>query len=174
MDVITDTLRDKQMLIVLDNCEHLLEASTELAELLLSASSSYKRAGAESREPLGLTEERAWNVPPLAYPDSEDTAALMTLESVMSFEAVQLFVERARMADNRFTISQDDISYLVRICERLQGIPLSLELAAARINVLSLRGIEERLSDMHALLSSGMRKGDIRHQSLLRCRGLEL
>ncbi|CAG7652852.1 hypothetical protein PAESOLCIP111_06654 [Paenibacillus solanacearum] len=165
VDVISDNLRDKQMLFVLDNCEHLLEASAELAELLLSASSSITVL-ATSREPLGLMEERVWSVPPLAYPDSEDTAASMALESVMSFEAVQLFVERARMADTRFTVSQDDISYLVRICERLQGIPLSLELAASRINFLSLREIEERLSDMLVLLSSGKRKGAIRHQSL--------
>jgi predicted ATPase/DNA-binding SARP family transcriptional activator len=135
-------------LVVLDNCEHLVEACAELAEALLRSCPGV-RVLATSREALGVPGETAWLVPPLA-----------------EAEAVQLFVERAQAALPSFSLSAASAPHVAEICRRLDGIPLALELAAARVRVLAPEQILERLNDAFRLLTVGNRTALPRHRTL--------
>jgi non-specific serine/threonine protein kinase len=163
-----DWLSTEPTLLVLDNCEHLIEAAAALAHVLLEACPEL-RILATSRQRLELIGEIAWRVPSLPSPDPEELPehASSAAEHVRQFPAAQLFVERATMARPGFRlVSRDDASAVARICRRLDGIPLALELAAARVSVLTPAQIAARLDDRFQLLTGGSRAALPRHQTL--------
>lgn len=162
IDMLCDYLHDKKMLILLDNCEHLVEACAQMAERLLQACPEVCIL-ASSREVLGVPGEVTYRVPSLRLPDAEQ---LHSLESLSKYEAVQLFMERARSAVPAFTLTDENIAPLAQICHHLDGIPLAIELAAAKVRVLSLEQIAERLDDRFHLLTGGSRTALERHQTL--------
>ncbi len=155
-------LRDKQMLIVLDSCEHVTSAVAPLAEAVLKAAPQI-RILVTSREPLRAEGEWLHRLASLELPpDSVDLSAVEALE----FSAVQLFHERAMAAVDGFTFGDTDVAAVLEICRRLDGVPLALELAAARIDVLGVREIAAHLDDRFRVLTSGRRTALPRHQTL--------
>jgi len=156
----------RRMLLILDNCEHLIEACAGLVAEILRRCSTIKVL-ATSRHSLGIAGEQAWGVPPLSVPGSLREDGARTPESVGRFEAVRLFVERAAAAKPGFALTQQNAGAVARICRRLDGIPLALELAAARVRVLAPQQISERLDDRFHLLTGGGRSV-LPHQQTLR------
>ena len=158
-----DHLEKKHLLVVLDNCEHLLAACADLAEKLLIASSGLHIL-ATSREPLGVPGETTFLVPSLSLPDS---AHLPLASDVEGYDAPTLFVERARSILPSFTLTEKNMAVVLHVCSRLDGIPLALELAAARVNVLTIEQIAARLEDRFNLLTVSNRAAVLpRHQTL--------
>ena len=155
-DTLIGALRDRRALLVLDNCEHVVDASAVLADALLRACPRL-RILATSREALGVGGETAWLVPPLSLPATADPAAS---------EAITLFVERARAVVPTFAVGPSNAELVARICRRLDGLPLALELAAARLRALSLERIVDRLDDRFRLLTTGNRAALPRQQTL--------
>jgi predicted ATPase len=135
LDTLVHHLATRATLLVLDNCEHLLDACAELADRLLRAYAGLTIL-ATSREPLGITGEVVRRVPPLSIPEA---TLAPSAETVASFEAVQLFVDRAVAAEPRFSLTDANAAAVMAICRRLEGIPLALELAAARLQALHRR-----------------------------------
>jgi class 3 adenylate cyclase len=154
----TDTLirfvADRPVLVLLDNCEHLLEATAALVAALLSACPGLTLL-ATSREPIGVAGEVTWQVPSLSLDD----------------EAIELFADRACRARSDFRMTDDDIDAAQEICRRLDGMPLAIELAAARVRALSLEEIVDSLHDRFRLLTGGGRTA-VRRQQTLRVGGL--
>ncbi|HET9782361.1 MAG TPA: LuxR C-terminal-related transcriptional regulator [Candidatus Dormibacteraeota bacterium] len=159
LDVVLAFLRDKKLLLVIDNCEHLLKAVAPLVHDIVTQAPGVTVI-ATSREPLGIQGEQVVPVPPLELPAAH--AAGGTVES----EAVTLFVQRAQAASGTFELSADNRAAVADICRRLDGLPLALELAAVRTRVLSVDQILERLSDRFALLTGGGYAALPRHQTL--------
>ncbi len=160
VETLADELRARQALLILDNCEHLVGASAALAYRLLGACPGLSVL-ATSREPLGVLGETVWPVPPLAFPDSVSDPA-----SLLEFGAVRLFVERAQQALPSFALTPDTAPAVVQLCRRLDGIPLAVELAAARVRALSVAEMAGRLDDVFRLLGGGPRHLPPRHQTL--------
>ncbi len=157
-----DYLKSRQVLLVVDNCEHLLDACAQLVESLLHACSSL-RALATSREPLGIQGELTYRIPTLSVPDPREQ---LSLERVAGHEAVRLFVERATFARPEFSLTRENAREVVEVCHRLDGIPLAIELAAARVKGMSLRQIAPRLDDCFRLLTGGSRTALPRQRTL--------
>jgi len=155
-------LGSKNVLLVLDNCEHLIEACAELAEALLRSCPDL-RLLSTSREALGITGEVAWIVPSLSLPDLR---RLPDIESLPRYESARLFAERALSVKPTFALTEQNAVAVAQVCYRLDGIPLAIELAAARVKVLSVEQISERLDDCFRLLASGGRMALPRHQTL--------
>jgi non-specific serine/threonine protein kinase len=153
-------LRSKQILIVIDNCEHLTDAIAQSVEKILRACAQVQIL-ATSRELLKIPGEVNFRVPPLSLPESPIRAR----DTVMRHEAVQLFIERARNTQRSFALTDSSVEMIARICRQLDGMPLAIELAAARISLLSLSQIEARLSDRLHLLTGGPTTLS-RHQTL--------
>jgi predicted ATPase/transcriptional regulator with XRE-family HTH domain len=158
-DTLCRALRDRRLLLVLDNCEHLLEACAALAAALLRSCSGV-RVLATSRRPLGLAGEATWWVPPLAWPagpagEELPPAALPPPEELLGYGAVQLFVERARDARAAFALTAANAPAVVQICARLDGLPLALELAARQTVVLPPAALAARLDARLRLLTGG-------------------
>jgi predicted ATPase/class 3 adenylate cyclase/DNA-binding CsgD family transcriptional regulator len=149
IDTLTRFIGDRQMLVVLDNCEHLLDASAALILALLGACAEVRLLGT-SREPIGVPGEVTWRVPSLSLAD----------------EAVDLFTDRARHARPDFAVSDDNAAAVAEICARLDGLPLAIELAAARVRAMSLAEIVEGLHDRFGLLTGGARTAVRRQQTL--------
>ncbi len=162
-DTLADVLRDRQLLLVLDNCEHLLGAVARLVDALLD-SCPRVRILATSREALGVEGESRWLVPPLSAPEPQEGTP--SSEELEGFESVRLFVERARGRDPAFSLNPHNAAAMTEICQRLEGIPLALELAAARVGTLSLEQIAQRLTDSLKLLTGGARTAVNRHRTL--------
>lgn len=162
LDGLCDYLRTRQVLLVLDNCEHLIAASAQLAEAVLRAAVDV-RVLATSREALGLAGETVWRVPSLSLPELSQA---VPVEALSQYEAVCLFVERAKSVDVGFAVSDTHAPAVVDICRRLDGIPLAIELAAARLNALSPEQINERLNDRFRLLTGGSRTAVARQRTL--------
>ena len=160
INLIIDYLRAKHMLLILDNCEHLIEICAELADQLLHACPTLKLI-ASSREALGIAGETVYRVPPLSLPGLTASAA-----SLMGSEAGRLFIERATKAEPRFKLIEENASAIAQICLRLDGIPLALELAAARVKIFTPKQIAERLDDRFTLLTGGSRTALPRQQTL--------
>lgn len=160
-ELITDYLRAKSSLLILDNCEHLIEACAVLAERLLQDCPGLKIL-ASSRESLGIAGEVTYRVPSLFLPDP----ARVTREALLKCESARLFVERASAANPRFELTDRNAASIAQICRRLDGIPLALELASARARVLSAEQIAERLDDRFRLLTGGSRTALPRQQTL--------
>lgn len=147
-DVLIECLRDKRSLLILDNCEHLIQACAEFVEALLRTC-PHVRVLATSREPLNIAGEVIWRVQPLIHET-----------------AMRLFAERARAVRPGFAVGEHDGVAISQICERLDGVPLSIELAAARLQMFSIEQIAMRLNDRFHLLSDGSRTALPRHRTL--------
>jgi predicted ATPase/DNA-binding SARP family transcriptional activator len=160
MDTLQRQLRSAQLLLVLDNCEHLVGACAELANSLLTACEGLLIL-ATSREPLGLAGELVWPVPGLAVPERSSSPAERD-----RYAAVRLFAERAAASKPAFALDPGTAASAAEVCRRLDGMPLAIELAAARVRALSPGEIERRLSDRFALLAGGNRGAAARQQSL--------
>ncbi len=160
--LLKEYLHEKQALIVLDNCEHLIEASAQLVNSLLNAAPKLKVL-ASSREALGVKGEASYPVPSLSLPDVKH---LPTIEGLSQYEAVRLFIDRALLIAPHFVVDKDNAPYIAQICYRLDGIPLAIELAAARIKMLSVEQISKRLDDRFRLLTGGARTALPRQQTL--------
>jgi predicted ATPase/DNA-binding winged helix-turn-helix (wHTH) protein len=155
-------LRDKRALIILDNCEHVVVAAAALAEELVRSTPSI-RLLATSREPLRAVGEWRHRLAPLEFPTRAEGLAAADAQQ---YPAVQLFSERAAATADEFAVRDSDVPALVEICRRLDGVPLALELAAAHVGVLGVKGLGERLDDRLALLIQGRRTSLPRHQTL--------
>jgi predicted ATPase/serine/threonine protein kinase len=157
LEALVAWLKERSLVIVLDNCEHLVEACARVTHTLLEASAGL-RVLATSRETLSVTGEVSWQVPALAFPAPDASDAL-------ECESVRLFVDRATLAKPSFA-GEQAASAVAALCRRLEGIPLAIELAAARAKALSVEQILERLDDRFRLLSGGSRTAPTRQQAL--------
>jgi predicted ATPase len=155
-------LRAKGLLLLLDNCEHLVGVCAHLTEQWLSAC-PHLRILATSREALWIGGETTWLVPSLSLPEAQPPA---TVEELMRSEAIRLFVERATTVLPTFRLTAANAPLVAQICRRLDGIPLAIELAAARVKVLTAEQIAARLDDVFQLLTAGRRTALLRHQTL--------
>lgn len=161
-DTIAASWRERQSLFVLDNCEHVIEASAELVDTLQSSCPGI-RILATSREPLGIDGEVVWAVPPLGVPDSRQSLAT---DDFLELDAVRLFVDRARLAVTGFAPDAGEAALIGDLCRRLDGLPLAIELAAARTRVLSVSQIADRLGDRFRLLAQRGASGSDRQRTL--------
>lgn len=162
LQALQEYLSEKEVLLILDNCEHLIEACARLSNDLLSHSTKLKIL-ASSREALGVQGEVSWRLPSLSLPD---TKHIPDPEELSQYEAVQLFIERASLIDPHFDVNRANAPAIAQICYRLGGIPLAIELAAARIKALSVEQINTRLDDRFRLLTGGARTALPRQQTL--------
>ncbi len=162
LDTLLDFLRSAQLLIVLDNCEHLVQACASWVERMLQGSAGV-RVLATSREPLGIGGERIWRVLSLRTAPPEEK---LSPQQLMAYAATQLFVERATAAESTFRLTAGNAAAVAFICHQLDGIPLALELAAARVKAMRVEQVAERLHDRFALLTRGSRTALQRHQTL--------
>src|SRR5262249_1650690 len=133
-ELLVRALAGTHLLLVLDNSEHLLDGCVRVVDALLRGGGDTVRVLVTGREPLGLTGEVTWRIPPLGFPPEGQDGA----EQIAGFDAVRLFVERARAARPGFTLDGDTAPAVARICRRLDGIPLALELAAARVRTMGV------------------------------------
>ncbi len=160
--ILVSHLRDREVLLVLDNCEHVLDVAAELATSILRAAPDL-RVLTTSREPLQVPGERIVPVPPLELPPTDDEEPIARL---LHNEAVSLFVERAAAASGSFELSDANRAAVVGVCRRLDGLPLAIELAAVRTRVLTVAQVLDRLTDRFALLTGGGRVALPRQQTL--------
>ncbi len=158
---LTRYLADRRVILVLDNCEHVLDACAALADALLGGAAGLTLL-ATSREGLGVRWERTYAVPSLAVPTASATA-----DAAATSEAVLLFADRATLVQPDFAVTPENAPMVGEICRRLDGIPLAIELAAARMRLLSLEQIQARLHDRFKLLAGGSKTALPRHQTLL-------
>ncbi len=162
VDVLADYLRAKALLLVLDNCEHVVDSCAQLSETLLQLCPGL-RILATSREGLNVPGERRFRVPSLSLPD---VLPRLSVDRLALSEAARLFVDRAAQLAPTFAITDQNASTIAHIVRRLDGIPLAIEMAAARTSVLSVDAIASRLDDQFQLLSGGHRTALPRHQTL--------
>jgi predicted ATPase len=155
-------LKDRQMLLVLDSCEHVIEAAAALAEEVFNRAPGM-HVLATSREPLRAEGERVQRLLPLEVPVA---SSRLTADEAVAFSAVQLFVERATASTDEFRLTDDNAAVIADICRRLDGIALAIELAAGRVDVLGVQGLAARLDDRFKLLTRGRRTALPRHQTL--------
>src|SRR5919202_492349 len=161
-EVLTEHLKSKKMLLVLDNCEHVIDACAALADALLRACPEL-RILATSREALSIAGEATWLVPPLSLPDPEHPPPV---EDLAGYEAVRLFLERAAAVSSRFELTERNAPAVAQVCRRVDGMPLAIELAAARARVLSVEQIASRLEDSFRLLATDSRTALPRQRTL--------
>lgn len=155
-------LRDKHLLLILDNCEHLLDATARLADAI-GRQCPRVHVVATSREPLAIQGEQVYRVPSLSTPDPKRKESLHALGQ---YEAVRLFIDRALLAQPSFQVTNENAPAVAQICHRLDGIPLALELAAARVRAMPVETIAARLDDRFRLLTGGSRTALPRQQTL--------
>ncbi|QJR35784.1 BTAD domain-containing putative transcriptional regulator [Gemmatimonas groenlandica] len=168
-DAVRTALQRQPALIVFDNCEHLIDDVARVVALVLHGTETV-RVLATSREPLAVDGEFAWSIPALSLPVSAASERVgpsrITARAAAEFEAVQLFAERVRAVTPHFALSDANAATVVALCQRLDGMPLSLELAAAVVPVLGVDELVSRFDDLLALLSRGKRNADPRHRTL--------
>lgn len=160
--VLTDYLRNREMLLILDNCEHLLAASAQLVEALLQSCPNLCIL-ATSREALNIPGEISYRVPSLSIPDPRNPTHLPSLSK---YEAMQLFVQRAEIVRPGFELTEANAHAVAQICRRLDGIPLAIELSVARVKMMPVEQVAARLDDRFRLLTGGSRNALPRHQTL--------
>jgi predicted ATPase/class 3 adenylate cyclase len=163
LETLLDALGPQDILIVLDNCEHLIDACAKIADALVRRCPRVHLV-ATSREPLGINGETIYRVPSLSLPASGDSAAARSAAG--SSDAVALFVDRARAQGAGLTVDAETVPVIVSVCRRLDGLPLAIELAAARLRSLSLNGLHDRLDQRFRLLTGGSRTALPRQQTL--------
>ncbi|MBP5867114.1 LuxR C-terminal-related transcriptional regulator [Streptomyces scabiei] len=161
LEILVDHLRDRRLLIVLDNCEHLLRSCAVLAQAVLAGTEGV-RILATSRHRLGLAGEQLFEVPPLPAPAPEE----LTPSAVESFPALRLFADRAAAVVPGFTVGEANQQAVARLCRRLDGLPLAIELAAVRVRALGVDQLVERLDDRYQLLTCGSPTSAPRHRTL--------
>jgi predicted ATPase/DNA-binding SARP family transcriptional activator len=162
IETLVGEFQRKRALLVLDNCEHLIIACAQLADRFLSGT-QHLRILATSREALDILGETVWLVPSLSLPEFQDS---ITVKTLSKSESVRLFVERATMMQPQFNLTDQNANVVMQICRRLSGMPLAIELAAARIKMMTVNEIARRLDDRFSLLTSGNRMGLPRQQTL--------
>ena len=162
LQTLRNFLQEKSCLLILDNCEHLINDVAQFAQTLLQHCPDLKIL-ASSREALGVPGEMPFSVPPLSIPEATQTLAL---DEWQQYDALRLFVDRATAVLPHFQVTNENIAPLIQICHQLDGIPLALELAAARVKILSTAQIAERLNDRFRLLTGGKRTALPRQQTL--------
>src|SRR3984893_6200451 len=162
LEALVNYVSDRKLLVILDNCEHLLHSCGELATQLIR-SGPHLRLLTSSRQPLHVAGETTYHVPSLSVPEPQRA---VTIQALTQYEAVRLFVDRARAMQPSFQITDSNSRAVVGICHRLDGIPLALELAAARVRALSVDEIAARLNDRFHLLTGGDRTALPRQQTL--------
>jgi predicted ATPase/DNA-binding CsgD family transcriptional regulator len=162
LDTLADALRARRLLLALDNCEHLIEACAQVGRRLLASSPGLRLLNT-SREPLRIAAETAWQVPPLSVAPA---GAGQSAGSSLRYEAVSLFADRAAAARPGFTVDAGNAAAVAAICRALDGVPLAIELAAARVRVLSPEQIRARMDDRFGLLTAGDRSAAPRQQTL--------
>ena len=160
LETVVEALAEQSALILLDNCEHVIGAAAKFGERVIRQCPRV-RILATSREPLGIDGERVYRVPSLSVPPEEATA-----DELAGSDAVRLFAQRARAHDSGFVLTQEATPLVATICRRLDGMPLALELAAARLSSMSLRHLGERLDQRFRLLTGGSRNAMPRQQTL--------
>jgi predicted ATPase/DNA-binding CsgD family transcriptional regulator len=163
MEALLDFLADREALLILDNCEHLVDECAHLVRTLLRNAEGI-RVIATSRQALGIEGEQVFGVPPLTLPDRD--AGQQTPETLLQYESVGLFVDRARSVVPSFQLDQVTSEHVVRLCRDLEGVPLAIELAAVRLRSLSVADIVARLDDRFRLLTAGHRASADRQTSL--------
>ena len=161
LDTLADAVASRRLLLVLDNCEHLIDACAAVCQRLLDASPGLSLI-ATSREPLRVAAETLWQVPPLAVAPADLDGA----EDAGRYEALRLFADRAAASLPGFAIGPANVGAVASLCRALDGMPLAIELAAARVRALSVEQIAERLGDRFALLTTGHRTAPPRHRTL--------
>jgi predicted ATPase/class 3 adenylate cyclase len=162
MTLLLEYLEKRQVLLILDNCEHVIEACTRLSGTLLQACPKLSIL-VSSREALGIAGEVSFRVPPLSMPE---TAESLPVDVLAQYEAIRLFVERASTASPGFTLTPANAAAILQVCQRLDGIPLAIELAAARVKMLHITEIALRLDNRFRLLTDGNRLAMPRYQTL--------
>ncbi len=155
-------LKDKHLLLILDNCEHVIEEVAKIADTILRGSPDV-RLLATSREPLRIAGEYVYRMPSLAFPSQRDT---LTAEDALRYGAVALFTQRAAASDARFKLTDENAPVVAEICRRLDGIALAIELAAARVKVLAPRQLAEKLDKRFRVLTGGSRTALPRQQTM--------
>ncbi|MGW5053523.1 ATP-binding protein [Actinokineospora sp. NPDC004072] len=160
LERIVDQFREQRLLLVLDNCEHIVEACAAFVAALL-AECPHLVVLATSRQSLGVAAERVVPVTPLAVPEPDENAAALA-----AYDAVQLFTERATAVVPSFEIDEDNARDVIRLCTALDGLPLAIELAAVRLRSLSVRQLADRLDKRFTLLTRGSRGAPSRHETL--------
>lgn len=161
-ETLVETLRGRETLLVLDNCEHLVDAAASLVDELLGSWRGL-RVLATSREPLGVAGEMVWTVPSMALPGADRP---LTAGEIEGYGSARLFVERALYRPSAFVLTEENAGAVAEICRKLDGIPLAIELAAARVGALAVEQISERLSDSLGLLTGGARTATPRQRTL--------
>ena len=164
VDTLAEALAGKEILLVLDNCEHLVEEAARLVDKLL-ASCPRLKVLATSREPLGVSGEVNWAVPSLSLPGDTTNGAL-TAQTLVRYEAVRLFVERTRLRLPDFEVTAENAGAVVRVCRKLEGIPLAIELATARMGALAVEQVAQRLESSLDFLKGTSRSAAPRQQTL--------
>jgi predicted ATPase/class 3 adenylate cyclase len=161
IDSVVDAVRHRSVLLVLDNCEHLLDACAEISDRLLDSCAGV-RVLATSRERIGISGEAVWRLAPMGVPSASQPAGV----SALDHDAVRLFADRAEHSLPGFALTETNAGAVIEICRRLDGLPLAIELAAARVGVLPPRGIADHLDDRFQLLTQGNRAALPRQQTL--------
>ena len=164
-NALIEYLCSRQTLLVLDQCEHLLEACTQLADMLLRTCPNLKIL-ATSREALRIPGETIFNIPSLSLPDNESVQPLKALAAYAQSDAVALFVERATSVQPDFLLTEQNAPLVAQICQRLDGLPLAIELAAMRVKTLPVESISARIENRFRLLTGSPRTTLSRHQSI--------
>lgn len=162
LQIIIHFLNSKNLLLIIDNCEHLINACSQIIEQILKSTEDVTIL-CTSREALNVADEVAWRVPSLSLPENGKE---LSVNEVNQYEAVQLFVTRAKNKQPDFILSDQNAGPVLQICNRLDGIPLAIELAASRVNVLNPELIVSRLDDRFRLLTGGSRTALERHKTL--------
>ena len=165
-ELLLNFVQSKQILLILDNCEHLIAAIAQLVQQLLSTSSG-QNILATSRQPLTVSGEILYQLQGLTLP-SFDSATVSDPQDLKQYDAIRLFVERGRAVSPHFRIMAENAPAIIEICHRLDGIPLALELASARLNILTPHQIAARLGGRFELLGSGKNTGAVTHHQTLR------
>ena len=159
LEQLVRALRSRSLLLVLDNCEHLLDAAGELAAALVEGAAGVQLL-ATSQQPLRIAGEQVFRLAPLAVPASGD------LSQPAEFGAVRLFLERVRAHDPAFSLTDENTAAVIDICRRLDGMPLAIEFASARVPTLGVQGIQDHLAERFRLLTAGERLSQPRHRTL--------
>jgi predicted ATPase/DNA-binding SARP family transcriptional activator len=167
---LVEALGNKELLLVMDNCEHLVESAAQVVDALLD-SCPRLRVLATSRETLGIAGEIIWPVRPLSLPATDGSSVVepdggSTVESLIRYEAVRLFVERARLRLPDFGLTQENSGAVARVCRKLDGIPLAIELATARMGALAVEQVAQRLETSLDVLKGASRTAEARQQTL--------
>lgn len=161
LETLTEELKTRNLLLILDNCEHVLDAAAEVTEAILRAAPCVHIL-ATSREAIGVQGESVIRIPSMGVPSDE----ACTVEDLIRFDATRLFIERSRAANKDFEVTESNCQLIVQICRRLDGIPLAIELAASRMRAMALSQVAERLDDRFRILTGGSRTAVSRQRTL--------